>query len=109
VDARNLLAAMLGPTSYPVSYFSNYQGYGVANTPYTLSFSTGKVYNVGTQYFIGNMMSATENNNVFTVPVTGGAGPCPNGAMRSGKLTITCGAKSTSFSVNENPMCTYAM
>ncbi len=46
---------------------------------------------------------------MFTMPVTGGAGPCPNGAMRSGVLTLTCGAASTSFSVSENPMCTYAM
>jgi hypothetical protein len=29
--------------------------------------------------------------------------------MRSGVLTLTCGAASTSFSVSENPMCTYAM
>ena len=108
---------MLTPTRSPspalppqqVSYFNNYQGKGVANAPYVLSFSTGTVYNVGTQYLIGNMMTATENCNEFTVPVTGGAGPCPNGAMRSGSLTITCGADQTSFAVDENPMCSYAM
>jgi hypothetical protein len=32
-----------------------------------------------TQYFIGNMMTPTERGDVFTIPVTGGAGPCPNG------------------------------
>lgn len=62
-------------------------------------------FNVGTQYFIGDMASATEVGNVFTIPVTG-AGPCPNGAMRSGVLTVTCGAEQTAFSVNEDPMCT---
>ena len=101
--------ALLGPTNVPVSYFHNYQGLGMANAPYVVSFSTGTVYNVGTQYFIGNMMTATENCNEFTVPVTGGAGPCPNGAMRQGTLTITCGADQTSFSVDEDPMCTYDM
>ena len=101
--------ALLGPTNVPVSYFSNYKGTGVANAPYVLSFSTGTVYNVGTQYFIGNMMTATENCNEFTVPITGGAGPCPNGAMRQGSLTITCGADQTNFAVDENPMCSYAM
>ena len=55
------------------------------------------------------MASPTETGNVFTIPVTGGAGPCPNGARRSGSLTVTCGAASTTFSVVENPMCTYAM
>ena len=92
-----------------MSYFNDYQGMGVANAPYVLSFSTGTVYNVGTQYFIGNMMTASENCNEFIVPVTGGAGPCPNGAMRQGTLTITCGADQTSFNVDENPMCSYAM
>lgn len=29
--------------------------------------------------------------------------------MRQGKLTVTCSAASTSFNVNENPMCTYDM
>ena len=101
------IAYLLG--QIPVSYFNNYQGMNVPNQPYTLQFSSGKVYNVGTQYFIGNMASATETLNTFAIPVTGGAGPCPNGAMRSGTLTVTCSASTTSFSVNENPMCTYAM
>ena len=51
----------------------------------------------------------SETGNTFTIPVTGGAGPCPNGAMRSGMLTLTCSAASTTFNVVENPMCTYAM
>ena len=51
----------------------------------------------------------SEVGNTFTIPITGGAGPCPNGAMRSGTLQVTCGAAATSFNVVENPMCTYAM
>jgi hypothetical protein len=31
------------------------------------------------------------------------------GAYRQGVLTVQCGAAQTSFNVNENPMCTYAM
>ena len=81
----------------------------MTNAPYTLAFSNGTVYNAGTQYLIGTMMTATESCNEFFVPVTGGAGPCPNGATRQGQLTITCGAPTTSFSVTENPVCTYAM
>jgi hypothetical protein len=87
----------------------NRQANGVANAPYTLSFSTGQVYNGGTQYLIGSTAWPSERGDVFTIPVSGGAGPCPNGAMRSGTLTLTCGAASTTFSVAENPMCTYAM
>ena len=97
------------PSPAPASYWNNYQGVNVANAPYTLSFSTGTVYNDGTQYLIGSMAWPGETGNTYVIPVTGGAGPCPNGAMRSGTLTITCSAATTSFSVNENPMCTYAM
>jgi hypothetical protein len=60
-------------------------------------------------YKLGNMAWPSEVGNKFMIPVTGGAGPCPNGAMRSGSLSVTCGAAATSFNVVENPMCTYAM
>jgi hypothetical protein len=64
-----------------------------------------------TAYKLGSFatQSDSETGNVFTIPVSGGAGPCPNGAMRSGTLTLTCGAASTTFTVVENPMCTYIM
>ena len=74
-----------------------------------LSFSTATVYNDGTQYLVGHMAQPTETLNTFSIPITGGAGPCPNGAMRSGRLVVTCSAASTSFSVVESPMCSYAM
>ena len=93
----------------PVSYFKDYSATNVQNQPYTLLFSKGTAYNVGTQYLLGNMATATENLNTFKIPIVGGAGPCPNGAMRQGSLSVTCSAAANSFSVNENPMCTYAM
>ena len=55
------------------------------------------------------MASASETYNTFNIPITGGAGPCPNGAMRSGQLSVTCSAAGTTFSVIESPMCTYDM
>ena len=65
--------ALLGPTGVPVSYFNNYQGMNVPNAPYTLSFSTGTVYNVGTQYLIGTMMTATY---VAHAPTVNSAAAC---------------------------------
>jgi hypothetical protein len=93
----------------PISYFNDYSATNVPNAPYTLQFSRGLAYNVGTQYLLGRMATATETLNTFSIPIVGGAGPCPNGAMRSGQLQVTCSAAATSFSVNENPMCTYDM
>ena len=93
----------------PISYFNDFSANNVPNAPYTLQFSKGLVYNVGTQYLLGRMASSTEKLNTFIIPIVGGAGPCPNGAMRSGQLQVTCSAATTSFTVNENPMCTYDM
>jgi len=107
--AMSLQTTQACPSPVPASYFNNYVAQGVQNAPYTLSFSTGTVYNGGTSYLIGKDSWPSEKGNVYTMAVTGGAGPCPNGAMRSGTLAVTCGAASTSFSVTENPMCTYAM
>ena len=99
--------AYVGNGGVPVSYFSDAVMPTSANGPYTLQFSQAKVYNGGTNYFIGNMLTPTEQNNVFTVPVTGGAncGTTP----RRGTLYVTCSATTTSFTVNENPTCVYAM
>lgn len=47
---------MLAATGIPVSYFNDYQGMNLPSSPYTLSFSSGRVWNGGTAYFIGNMV-----------------------------------------------------
>ena len=102
--------AYVGNGGVALSYFNDAVMATPSSSPYTLQFSNAKVYNVGTQYFIGNMMTPTEKANVFTVPVVGGSGTsCPNGVSRSGQLTVTCSATNTSFSVNEYSTCKYDM
>ena len=108
-QAEALPFANAGYPLVPTTYFQDYQGMNVPNSPYMLRFSTGTVTNGGTQFFIGTMATqVADRDDTFNIPILGGA-LCTGNIYRSGYLNVKCGASATTFAVTEAPMCYYVI